>query len=81
MTDLRGELDFASEAFRPERHAEVRKKHLDRDLAIVLQILREVHGRHAPAAQLAHDLVPPFEAVCSRSRPFVANAVPCVKRR
>ena len=61
MADLRGELDFATEAFRTESHPQIRKQHLDGNLAIVLQILCEIHGRHSPASQLAHDLVPPFE--------------------
>jgi hypothetical protein len=43
--------DLAQEALAAEGGAEVRMEHLDRDVAVVLQIVREVHGGHAAGAE------------------------------
>ena len=45
------------EAVATEGRAEIRMQHLDRDITIVLEIMREIHGGHAPLAQLALDAV------------------------
>ena len=82
MTDLRGQLDFAAEAFRTECHPEVRKQHLDGYLAIMPEIFREINSRHASASQLAHDLVPPFQGGPQPIETVRHRvSVPCVKRR
>jgi hypothetical protein len=48
-----GGPDFPLKALRAERGSQVRVQHLERDLPIVLQILREVHRGHAAPANLA----------------------------
>ena len=57
MIESRGELDLPQEALGAEAGREIRMQHLDRDSAIVLAVLGEVHGRHAAAAELAIDRV------------------------
>ena len=57
MLQLRGRLDLAQEPLGAERGAEVGMQHLDRDVAIVLEVVREVDGRHAAGAELALDAV------------------------
>lgn len=46
------------EALGAEEGAEPGAQHLDGDGAVVLQVLGEIHGRHAAAAQLAAEQVP-----------------------
>ncbi len=43
-------LDLGEEAFGPDDSGELRPEHLERDLAIVLEVLGEVHGGHAAGA-------------------------------
>ena len=40
-----------------ERRGELRVQHLDRDVAVVPDVAREVDGRHAAAADLALDAI------------------------
>ena len=51
----RGELDLAQEPLGAQRRGELGAEHLERDLAVVLEVVREVDGRHAAAAELALD--------------------------
>src|SRR4051794_16034133 len=60
------QLDLAGEALRAERRADLRTKHLDGDLSLVLQVLGEIHGRHPARANLALDRVPLGERVAQR---------------
>ena len=57
MLQLGRDLDLTKEPRRPERGGEVFAQHLDRHLAMVLDVLGEVHGGHAARAELALDLV------------------------
>ena len=52
-----GELDFLEEAVGAERAGDLGPEHLERDLAGMLEVLREVDGRHAAATDLALDRV------------------------
>jgi len=61
MLQVRRDLDLAQEPLRAEDGAELRVEHLDRDVAIVFEIAREINGRHAAAAELAIDDVQPGE--------------------
>ena len=70
-------LDLAGEAVRAERGGELGAEHLDRDLAIVLQVLGEVDGGHAALAELALDPVGGAEGRWSWSR----GSVDVVSRR
>jgi len=54
-----GDLDLLQEPLGPEDGRELGMEDLDRHLAMVLQIICEIDGGHAPAAQLALGLVPP----------------------
>ena len=55
MLQVRGELYLLEKALRPEDRGELRMQQLDRDLAMVLQILREIHRRHPTRTKLALD--------------------------
>ena len=53
----RRHLDLAEEALLAERGGELLPQHLERDLAVVLQVVGEIHGRHAAGAELALEAV------------------------
>jgi len=53
VREPRCNLDFLEEPLDAEEGGEARKQHLQRDLTPVLAVVREVHGRHAAAAQHA----------------------------
>ena len=55
MRQPRGELDLAQESLAAERGGEVRMQHLERDVAAVFDVVREIDRRHAADAQLAAD--------------------------
>ena len=52
------DLDLAQEPLRPERRRELGPQDLDRDRAVVLQILGQVYGGHAAPAQFPLQAVP-----------------------
>ena len=56
-----------------EHRAELGAEHLERDLAVVLEVAGEVDGGHAARAELALDDVPIIEC-CGNQRGFVAHA-------
>src|SRR4029078_8628630 len=58
MLQLRRDLDLAQEPLGAEHYAELRLQHLQRDFAVVLQVMREIDGRHAALAEHAFDAVP-----------------------
>src|ERR1043166_4382260 len=53
----RRRLDLTEETIAAECGREVRVQNLDGDVAIVLDVSREVHCRHAPHSELALDAV------------------------
>ena len=57
MTKPRGDPDFLQEPVAPDRGRELRPQDLDRDLAIVLQVVGQVDRGHAALAQLPLDPV------------------------
>ena len=57
MLELGGRLDLAQEALGAERGAEVRMEHLDRHVAVVLEVVGEIHRRHSARAEFALDAV------------------------
>src|SRR6185312_10109386 len=57
MLKIGGELDLLEEALGAEDGRELGVEHLDSDLAMVLQILGEIHGRHAAGAEFALDAI------------------------
>ena len=57
MLQLRRGPDLAQEPLAAERRAEVGMQHLDGDVAIVLEVVREIDGGHAAGAELALDAV------------------------
>src|SRR4030095_13900734 len=46
------DLDLPQEALRSQRHGQIWGQDLERDLAAVLAVNRQVHGDHASAPQL-----------------------------
>ena len=57
MLEPGGELDLAEEALGAERGGELGMEHLERDRAVVPEVLGQVDGGHAAAAELALDAV------------------------
>jgi hypothetical protein len=57
MIQARCELDLAQKALRAERRGKIGMKDLERDYAIVLRVLRQVHCRHSTTAKLTVDYV------------------------
>ena len=57
MVKLGGHLDFAHEAVGAEGRRQVRLQHLHRHLAVVLEVLGQVHRGHAADAEFAFDAV------------------------
>lgn len=55
MLERRGGLDFDHEAVGAEHRGKFRLEELQRDLAIVLEIVAEIDGRHAALAEVALD--------------------------
>ena len=55
MLEVRRDLDLGEEPLDAEHGAELRVEHLERDVAVVLEVAREVDGGHAAAADLALD--------------------------
>ena len=53
VLQFRGGLDLAQKPLGPECGTEIRVQHLDRDIALVLEIVREVHGGHAAGTEFA----------------------------
>ena len=50
-------LDLAEEPLGADDRGELRAQHLDRDLAVVLEVVREIDGGHAAGAELALDAI------------------------
>ena len=53
MLEPGGDADLALEPLGAERRGELRMEHLERDRAVVPEVLREVDRGHAAAAELA----------------------------
>ena len=58
-----GELDLAQEALGAERGGELGVEDLERDRAVVLQVLGEEDGGHAPAPELTLECVTAAQTV------------------
>ena len=58
MLEIGGELDLGQEPLGADDGGEPRRQDLEGDLAVVPQILGEVHGRHPARADLTFDPVP-----------------------
>src|SRR5881628_3047949 len=63
MLQLCGDVDLATEPLGPQRGCELRAQHLDGYLAVMPQVLGEVHGGHPARAELALDRVAPGEGL------------------
>ena len=74
MLQVGGGLDLGEEPLGADHGGELGAQHLDRDLAIVLEVVREVHGGHAARAELALDAVPVGEGG-GKPRDGVAHGV------
>ena len=57
MAEMGREIYLTAEALGAECEADVGEQDLDRDLAIVLEVARKIHGGHGAVAELALDLV------------------------
>jgi hypothetical protein len=71
MREARGDLDLAQETIGTERTPRApAASHLQRDVAIVFHVTRQIHGRHAAASELANDFQKPLNrwGGCRRQR-------------
>src|SRR5512133_1279620 len=57
MLQTRGRSDLSQESFAAERRAEIRMQNLYGDVAIVFEIVCQIHRRHAAGADLAIDAI------------------------
>jgi len=57
MLKVRGGLYFSEKALRAYRRRDIRAKHLERDLAVVPHVVRELDDGHPSGAELALDRV------------------------
>jgi hypothetical protein len=57
MREPGGHLDLAAEPLRPEHAGQLGLQDLDREIAVVLRIIGQVHGGHAAAAEPRGDAV------------------------
>ncbi len=55
MLEVGGDLDLLEEPFRANHRREFESKDLDGDPTVVLDVVSEVHGRHAAGTELALD--------------------------
>src|SRR3989454_10809430 len=69
MLETRRHQDLAFQALAPDRRADLRPQHLQRDLAVVLEVARQEDDGHSPAPQLALDHEPALEACWRRFVP------------
>src|SRR5207249_7985499 len=49
------DLDLTQKPVRPESRCQLRAEHLERHLTVMLDVVREIDGRHAAAPQLSLD--------------------------
>ena len=75
-----GELDLAQEPLGAERCGQLRMEHLERDGAVVLEVLRQVYGRHAAPAELALEGVAVGEGGLQLSADLGLHGVPATSR-
>ena len=75
-----GELDLAQEPLGAERCGELRMEHLERDRPVVLQVLGQVDGRHAAAAELAVERVAVGEGGLELRAELGLHGVPATSR-
>jgi hypothetical protein len=61
VIQARRDVNLAEEALGPEHGTELRVQHLEGHRPIMSEVVGEVHGGHAAAAELALEHVPPFE--------------------
>jgi len=57
VLQLRGNADLAQEAIPAKQRGEFLAENLDRDIAIVFDVVREIHGGHATGAEFTLDAV------------------------
>jgi hypothetical protein len=66
-------LDLGQKPIRTERRAEIGVQHLDGHIALVTQVVREIHGGHAAGAELVVNAVAVVECG-GESRQHIAHA-------
>ena len=67
MTQIRRDPDLGEKPLGAQHRTEFRFEHLDRHLAVVLEIVGEVHRRHPAGAELALDTIAIGEWAASRA--------------
>lgn len=75
MLQPRRGLDLGEESIGAENCTEFRMQQLDGDVAVVLVIVREVHGRHVPRAELTLDAIAAGECGCEAKQGIAAQGL------
>src|SRR5262249_17043424 len=73
VSELGRDLYLAQEARAADRFRQLRPQHLNRDLAMVLEVLGQVDRSHAPLAQHALDVVPVCQRGGQADEPFTVE--------
>src|SRR5215212_6635630 len=81
MLKSRRRLDLGEKSFGAECGAEVFVQHFDCDVAVVLEVVREIHGRHPARAELALDAVSVRESVGETPKARHGSAFPAQTAR
>jgi hypothetical protein len=71
MLKLCGDLDLAREPLGPQGGRQLGAEHLERHLALVLHVVRQVHRRHPARSKLALDGVTIGQCGLQAIRPIV----------
>src|SRR5512133_2976765 len=77
VVEARREAYFAEEPRAPERLGELGPQNLQRHVAVVAQIAREVDGRRGPGPDLALNAVPVAESVAEPVRRVRGQRASC----
>ena len=72
MLQIRSRLDLAQEPLGADDGRQLGAQHLDGDVAIVLEVVRQVDRRHTARAELALDAIPIGEA-CGQAEEVVVH--------
>ena len=74
MLQARCRANLGEEPFAPERRTEIRMQHFDGNIAVVLDVVREVHRGHAASTEFAVKAVAVGKR-CRESRDDVTHGV------
>ena len=81
VLEVGGGADFLEEPIGSDHSGKVGPQHLERDLTVVAEILRQVHRRHAPGAELALDSIAVMKSVAKLRDEITVHSSPFTVHR